>query len=553
MADNRSVIPPPRTPALIAFLVCIWLVDSAGVALGQRWRQEPGRWEFTGKMVVRPLQVEHWMERGFTREEAQVRYQRAVEYTIDTLGEHVYRYHERMDEYWFFVPPGRSENDIGEQLIETGYYRYVCPNWWAAPTGFDTSEATLDDCTNDPNLSNQWHHTRIESCAGWQIHTAGHDDVVIGFVDMGLAIGHEDVSNLNQYRRTGYNAEHQCWESTTCSIEEGSPWHGTKALGAGAATGNNEAGVSGIGWSLRHRMLNGVGQLDTFFDSLWVSATAGDRVICSTAGFPLIDSGVWKQFFDHTEAMILSDQFDPVPIVFQAAGNRLAYEYGPLPYMVIVGGTQQNDARWVKDETWRSPVGDFIDVMAPAKDIYSTAGNSQYSATSGTSYATPQVAGLAALIWSYDPDLDREDVLDVLYRGCDPIVDYNQNLHGAGRINVFNSLALASGSVWTRTPYPGEAGTTNYFKAAGAGEGTTVWFFYGDGSGQTQVTVGNCSITLDIANATLVPAESAVATANGAAIIAQAVPGSWAQETVWLQCVEEAGCRKSNVVVFEFE
>lgn len=129
----------------------------------------------------------------------------------------------------------------------------------------------------------------------------------------------------------------------------------------------------------------------------------------------------------------------------------------------------------------------------------------------------------------------------------------NPDLHGAGRINVFNSVALASGSLWTRDPYPGETGTTNQFKAAGADEGATVWFFYGDGSGSTQVTVGNCTITLNIADATLIPAESAVATANGAAIIEQAVPGSWSQQTVWLQCVEEEACRKSNVVVFEFE
>ncbi|MCL4195936.1 MAG: S8/S53 family peptidase [Phycisphaerales bacterium] len=285
-----------------------------------------------------------------------------------------------------------------------------------------------------------------------------------------------------------------------------------------------------------------------------MSATAGDRVICSTWGGSFEVPQTWQAFADHTEKIVVGEQFDPVPLIFQAAGNRLAYDYDPFPYMEIVGGTQQNDTRWVQDEIWGSPVGDFIDVMAPAAGIYSTRCNSDshYGTSSGTSYATPQVAGLAALIWSLDPDFDREDVLDLVYRGCDPIVGYSANLHGHGRINVFNSLALASGTLWTRDPYPGEAGTNNFFKAAGAEEGATVWFYYGDGSGQTQVTVGTCTITLDIANATLIPAESAVATSNGAAIIEQAVPGSWSEETFWLQCVEEEGCRKSNVVVFDF-
>jgi len=63
----------------LALLLFLWFLADSRVALAQRWREEPGRWEFTGKMVVRPLQIEHWMQRGFTREQAEALYAQAVD------------------------------------------------------------------------------------------------------------------------------------------------------------------------------------------------------------------------------------------------------------------------------------------------------------------------------------------------------------------------------------------------------------------------------------------------------------------------------------------
>ncbi len=549
MADNRSVI-PPRTLALIAFLVCIWLVDSAGVALGQRWRQEPGRMEFTGKMVVRPLQIEHWMERGFTRQQAEALYTQAVNYTVETLGEHIYRYHERMDEYWFFVPPGRSENEIGEQLIETGYYRYVCPNWKTYPQG-----AVSNVCPNDEYLGDQWHHKRIESCAAWQIHTSGHDDVVIGFVDTGMRVTHEDLSNLNEYRRLGYDVEAEAWEGQGGNIND-TFGHGTLVLGIAAATGNNADGVSGIGWSLRHRMLkSGESSDDEVLLCFWTSAAAGDRVICSTAGNAFWVTETWQLFADNTEYI---REAYPDTLICQAAGNYYwRPTYPPFPDMIVVGGTDKQDARFIEDEKnyYGSVVGAMIDVMAPAVDIYSTkrTANDAYGTPMGpgTSYATPQVAGLCALLWSYDPNLSASEVETLLYAGCDEHTDYDPDLHGHGRINVFNSLALASGSLWTRDPHPGLAGEDNIVKAAGAEDGRTVRFYYGTQTGQTEVSGCGSTVVVEIANAAILG--TAVAGSNGAALIEDVpVPGGWANTTIYLQAVELTTCRVSNLVVYTF-
>ncbi len=528
--------------------MCVWLVDSAGVALGQRWREEPGRWEFTGKMVVRPLQVEHWMERGFTREQAQALYARAVEYTVETLGEHVYRYHERMDEYWFHVPPGRSENDIGEQLVATGYYRYVCPNWQLFPQG-----VLSNVCPDDEDFDEQWHHLRIESCAAWQIHTDGHDDVVIGVVDTGLRVTHEDLSDLNESRRLGRDQSNELWENEAGADIGDTFGHGTLVLGAAAATGNNGDGVSGVGWTLRHRMLKfGNGQTDDVLACLWVSAGAGDRVICSTAISNWDNPTTWQQWADNTEYI---REAYPDTLIVQAAGNSMSFSYDPFPDMITVGGTDKQDARFIANEktNYGSTIGAMIDVMAPAVSIYSTKNTADDAYGTplgpGTSYATPQVAGLCALIWSYDPDLTASEVEALLYTGCDENTDYNENLHGHGRINAFNSMALASGLLWGRDPHPGEAGVSNKFKAAGAASGATVRFYYGSSTGQTAVS-GCTNVYVGIANASVLG--EATAASNGAAIHEASVPGGWTGLTRYLQAVDLSDCRVSNLIEFTF-
>lgn len=524
----------------------MWLVEAALPVQAQRWTEEEGRREFTGKMVVRPLQVEHWMERGFSRQRAEELYAEATAYTARAVGEYVYRYFERMDEYWFNVPQGRTENDLGEELIATRYYRYVCPNWKTYPS---SSEILMNECPNDALLDNQWHLKRIETCAAWQIQSAGDDLVVLGICDAGMRLYHEDLQN---YRQEAHDGDDQLWESENGYINRetaGAYCHGTSVLGIAAANGNNSVGVSGIGWSLRHRMLCSDGTTDHVLHTLWVSAGVGDRVLCSTSGDDFTDSETWALWADNSEKLRF---YYPDLIIVHTAGNTYDWDYPDFPDMIIVGGTDHSDERWLNQNSG-SPVGEFIDLMAPAVLVYATKCSSNtaygYAYGSGTSYAAPQVAGLCALIWSFDPNFDSEDVESFLFAGCDPIVDYNPDLHGHGRINAFNSLALASGELWTRDPAPGEAGVTNKFKAAGAANGATVRFYYGSATGQTAVS-GCSNVYVGIADASVLG--ESTAGSNGAAVYEASVPGGWRGQTRYLQAVDLSDCRVSNLIELTF-
>ena len=88
-------------------------------------------------------------------------------------------------------------------------------------------------------------------------------------------------------------------------------------------------------------------------------------------------------------------------LVIAAAGNAGSAVLYPAAYpgAIAVAATDQNDQR-----LWFSCYGPEVDLSAPGSLIYSTCLGDSYCYKSGTSMATPHVAGLAALLWSQYPE-----------------------------------------------------------------------------------------------------------------------------------------------------
>ena len=98
-----------------------------------------------------------------------------------------------------------------------------------------------------------------------------------------------------------------------------------------------------------------------------------------------------------------------------------------------------------------------VDVFAPGVNIYSTLpGGDKYGNFSGTSMAAPVVAGLAALIREYFPDLSAEQVKYVIEKsvrpitdpvklpGTDEMVSLSDICKSGGEVNAFNAVKLAA-------------------------------------------------------------------------------------------------------------
>ncbi len=89
-----------------------------------------------------------------------------------------------------------------------------------------------------------------------------------------------------------------------------------------------------------------------------------------------------------------------------------------------------------------------VDLFAPGVDIYATTPGSEYEALSGTSMAAPVTAGVAALVWSYYPQLTVQELKKILMESTIKKADY-VNLPGSGgeKQVEFNTLSRTSGVV----------------------------------------------------------------------------------------------------------
>ena len=408
-------------------LACLGGVAVADEAQMDKFVERPGAMEFSGQMIARPIQVSDWRVRGLSGAEALAHHQAAANLMADYRLKETNGYVPQTDEYVFYVPEGMTENELAASLMKTGQFQYVHPNWIVYPVG----------CPDDAQFGSQWHHAadRMNSCAGWDIET-GTPDIGVGICDTGVRTTHED---LQLHRNEGYNAVDQLWESQGGQIGPVHS-HGTQTTGCAAGNGNNGIGISGTGWNLSHRMLrvsndsSGNSSLDVLMHAARTAIEAGDRVASVSY------TGVNSDTIRTTATYIKSIN----GLLFYAADNYgQNHNWGDRDAddVVVVGATDQSDGL-----AWFSSYGRSVDLVAPGVGIFTTTSSSDsaYTTNDGTSFATPLTAGLAGVVWSYNPAMTPDEVEAAIKAGCDDLgASGVDDTFGYGRIDVEGALQAA--------------------------------------------------------------------------------------------------------------
>jgi hypothetical protein len=130
-----------------------------------------------------------------------------------------------------------------------------------------------------------------------------------------------------------------------------------------------------------------------------------------------------------------------------------------------------------------------VDLAAPGVSIVSTYPGNRYATLSGTSMATPQVAGVAALAWSLAPSATVAEIKAAILGGVDHVASLNGKVLSGGRLNAYNTLRLLSVPaaqspvIASLSAAPGTiaAGSALTLTAGGVtdpdGRVTSVWFY----------------------------------------------------------------------------
>jgi len=292
----------------------------------------------------------------------------------------------------------------------------------------------LDGTPNDPSFPSQYHLSKINAPVGWDASTG--TGVIIAILDSGVLATHPDlINNLVP----GWNV----WNNTNNTADVSR--HGTAVAGVAAAVGNNALGIASVAYNARIMPIRvtddlGYAYYSTVAAGLRWAADNGAKVanisVSSVASSAIVNDAA--AYFKSKGG-----------VVVMCAGNNglLQNVAATSNNSIVVAATDANDV-W---QTY-SNYGNHISVAAPGQGILTTNREGGYSAWSKTSFSSPQVAGLAALLFSVNPALTPDEVQNIIQTSAVDLGTPGKDIYyGYGRINVGAALKLAS-SINVPTP-----------------------------------------------------------------------------------------------------
>jgi subtilisin family serine protease len=311
--------------------------------------------------------------------------------------------------------------------------------------------------------ADMWGMRRISPERAWD-ETVGSLTAVTAVLDTGVDPTHPDLDgnlwvnagetpgNGVDDDGNGFVDDHRGWDFIH---EDNQPWddhgHGTMTSGVVSAEGNNGIGVTGVTWAgpvmpLKILGPSGWGYIVDAIRALRYAGDMGARVASNSYGCKCHSAALDDAIhYAHERGVV----------VVGAAGNDgadvSAFAPAAAHDAIAVGATDPDDAL----ATFSSR-GARLDVAAPGVDILTTKNSTRYTGCgpeqvvgqeychlSGTSFAAPHVAGVAALLLAEYPGMTPEQVRQAIRIGAVDLGPTGPDAtFGSGRIDVSASLAL---------------------------------------------------------------------------------------------------------------
>ncbi len=295
-----------------------------------------------------------------------------------------------------------------------------------------------------------WAPNLTQGPEAWTISRGSSTDTIAILDIEQFNIAHPDLDN--NYSGNGSNESGYPFNGT-------GSWHGTGCAGHACAEINNAAGISGSagGWGATRGILwlpYRFGTLAGNIAGITYAITNGASVISQSIAFSGNTAGLEDAFATALANNVLS---------FAAAGNENNYDltyYAPAMFagVVAVGGMNNLDRHWAWDDSSGSNYGSHIDILGPG-DLHWSCDATGYTGNyGGTSWATPRVAAIAAMVVNYR-NIRGVALRDVMERAADE-TEYLSvgkfmwhppyyGLMGSGRANAYEALMAYDKNVST--------------------------------------------------------------------------------------------------------
>ncbi|HSE24295.1 MAG TPA: S8 family peptidase [Pyrinomonadaceae bacterium] len=319
---------------------------------------------------------------------------------------------------------------------------------------------------HDPQFSDQWALSNegqrggkegadISAPLAWAT-TTGRDNVVVAVLDSGVDYHHDDLAN-NMWVRPANMAPYHDDDLGTIDDENGfdatednsdpmdDNGHGTHCAGIIGAEGSNDIGIAGVNWTVRIMPLKfmNAGGFGTTKDAIEAINYVIER---KKAGVNVrIISASWgsTQKSRALEDIIRRAYEEGILFVAAAGNSSTNNDRNPhypssynVPNVVSVAALDRNDQL----ASFSNYGPKSVAIAAPGVDILSTWLGNEYEEKSGTSMATPVVAGVAALMLAHEPGLSVDELKKKLLTSVDKLDALSGKVTSGGRINAAKAV-----------------------------------------------------------------------------------------------------------------
>jgi len=379
-------------------------------------------------------------------------------------------YFERSQIYHVAGSPKQDKQKVLKRLNSDPAVLYAEPNY--------TVQAYR--LPNDPQFSEQWGLRNIGQEGGtlgddigmsdvWDTFT-GSPQIIVGVLDSGIDYRHEDLAKnmwINSREVPGNNVDddgdglvddyygYDFFDDKSDPMDD--DFHGTHVAGIIGAVGNNGIGISGVNWNEKLMAIKvlgsgGSGSMSDIVAGVDYAVDHGAKVLNASWGFTTSLNGLPSDpSLEPSQA--LRDAIaaaDLAGVIFVAAAGNNSFNTDQKPFypgcyslknVVSVAATDRNDA--LASFSNYGPIS--VDLGAPGVLILSTYPSYKdrlYAYATGTSMASPHVAGAAALLWGANPGLSHRQVIEKILQGVqsDPYLQ-GKTVTG-GRLDLAHSMQL---------------------------------------------------------------------------------------------------------------
>ena len=316
-----------------------------------------------------------------------------------------------------------------------------------------TTNSILPIEVNDPLYSSQTNITATNIDDVWDTESTGNGSQIIAILDTGVDYIHPDLeeniwineAELNGIEgydddENGYIDDIRGWDfhhQTNTPLDDN--MHGTHVSGISGAVGNNGIGIAGAAWDVKLMPLkvfqaSGIGDAATIAQGIEYAYMNGATVLN-------MSFGSFAESF--TMKAALENAYSTAILVAAAGNNGVAIgpcmgcaPFYPAAYSFIVGVEDAASySNFDQDGPVYSLYSSFLlnyEVVAPGSGILSTIPNGGYGTLTGTSMATPLVAGALSIYAQQQPDDSQELMFgNLINTSGDTYVDFLAAMNAA--------------------------------------------------------------------------------------------------------------------------